>query len=169
MHSFQKSWIGLLVLGVIVVVALVPVVGQGRGTGQPPFAPRAFYLTQTTHTGGEALTACVAGYHMASLWEIFDPSNLRYESDLGRKNDDSGFGPPTELEGWIRTGGPSHGANVGGTGNCLAWTTGAGNFSGSLVRLTEHWNDPISLSRVNPWSPNATTCQFSNLVWCVQD
>jgi hypothetical protein len=165
----QKSWIGLLVLAVVVVAALVPVVGQGRGTGQPPFAPRAFYLTQTQYTGGEALTACAAGYHMASLWEIFDPSNLRYESDLGRKNDDSGFGPPTGEVGWIRTGGPSSGVNVGGKGNCLAWTTGAGNFSGSLIRLTEEWNDFTPSSRVNPWSPDATTCQLVNPVWCVQD
>jgi hypothetical protein len=136
MHSFQKSWIGLLVLAMVVVAALVPVVGQGRGTGQPPFAPRAFYLTQTQHTGGEALTACAAGYHMASLWEIFDPSNLRYESDLGRKNDDSGFGPPTGEVGWIRTGGLQMGS------------TSAGKVIASLGRLVPAtFPDPWSDSR----------------------
>ena len=35
--------------------------------------PRKFYLTQTTHNGAQALSACAPGYHMASLWEINEP------------------------------------------------------------------------------------------------
>ena len=45
--------------------------------------PRKFYLTQALHNGAQALSACAQGYHMASLWEIHDTSNLRYDTDLG--------------------------------------------------------------------------------------
>ena len=41
---------------------------------------------------------------MASLGEIHDTSNLRYDTDLGLTLADSGFGPPIVF-GWIRTGG----------------------------------------------------------------
>ena len=36
---------------------------------------RQYYVTTTKKPGGEATTACAAGYHMASLWEILDTSN----------------------------------------------------------------------------------------------
>ena len=60
---------------------------------------RKFYLTQTGFTGSQALTACANGYHMASLWEILDPSNLRYNTTLGFTTQDSGFGPPSIARG----------------------------------------------------------------------
>ncbi len=56
--------------------------------------PRKFYLTKTYHNGAQALSACATGYHMASMWEIHQPSNLRYDTDLGFIVADSGFGPP---------------------------------------------------------------------------
>ena len=56
---------------------------------------RQFYLTSALAIGDEALTACAAGYHMASLWEITDLSNLRYNTSLGQASGDSGQGPPT--------------------------------------------------------------------------
>ncbi len=60
--------------------------------------PRKFYLTKTLHTGAQALSACATGYHMASLWEIHDPTNLRYNTELGfTSGSDSGFGPPVWL------------------------------------------------------------------------
>ena len=56
----------------------------------PPFSQRRFYLTPTEHDGAHALAACSADFHMASLWEIFDPSNLVYDTTLGFRRDDSG-------------------------------------------------------------------------------
>jgi hypothetical protein len=46
---------------------------------------------------------------MASMWEISDPSNLRYDTQLGVTTADSGFGPPAGTSfvaffGWVRTG-----------------------------------------------------------------
>ena len=56
--------------------------------------PRQFCLTKTGFNGSQALTACAAGYHMASLWEIFDTTVLRYNTALGLTKPDSGSGPP---------------------------------------------------------------------------
>jgi len=58
-------------------------------------AARKYYLTQTFHDGNEVLTACAVGYHMASLWEIQDPTSLRYDNILGFNRADSGSGPPS--------------------------------------------------------------------------
>jgi hypothetical protein len=116
MFSFKRSLIALV--GVLVVVvalaAMMPLVSRGQGGN--PFnrdTRKSYYLTQTTHNGSQPLTACAAGYHMASLWEIFDTSNLKYDTALGAVSNDSGSGPPTVVivaghilnAGWIRTGG----------------------------------------------------------------
>ncbi|MFX1355393.1 MAG: hypothetical protein ACFFGP_15680, partial [Promethearchaeota archaeon] len=55
---------------------------------------RQYYLTDTPtgFTGADADTACAAGYHMASLYEILDTSNLKYNTDLGQTREDSGEG-----------------------------------------------------------------------------
>ena len=84
---------------------------------------RQFYLTQTTHTGAAALYACAPGYHMASMWEILDPSNLLYNVSRGATQDDSGDGPPNDLDGWVRTGNNASGAGSAGSANCDAWTS----------------------------------------------
>lgn len=99
MDAFKKSL--LVLIGLLVLLAApVPFISQAQ---EQPQRPRKFYLTRTGYTGARALSACTAGYHMASLWEIHDPSNLRYDTELGFVQDDSGFGPPIEF-GWIRTG-----------------------------------------------------------------
>ena len=53
--------------------------------------------------GSNATSACAAGYYMASLWEIYDTSNLECNTSLGSTLGDSGSGPPG-LNGWVRTG-----------------------------------------------------------------
>src|SRR5512133_3687902 len=118
MSRLKNSIIALAVLVILIggLAALLPLVGLGQvtpGPKQPPPSfgrPGNFYLTKTSHNGAEALTACAAGYHMASFWEIRDPSNLRYNTAYGYKTDDSGLGPPT-AGGWIRTGSAASGAD----------------------------------------------------------
>jgi hypothetical protein len=83
---------------------------------------RGYYLTTTLHNGAQATTACAAGFHMASLWEMFDTSNLKYETGLGFTRPDSGFGPPLSL-GWVRTGGNASFSTTPGFANCNAWTS----------------------------------------------
>ncbi len=168
MYSFKNSLAalaGLLVL-VAVFAALTPLVSQGQGGN--PLTRRSFYLTQTEHNGSQALSACASGYHMASLWEIFDTSNLKYNTQLGFTREDSGFGPPANSFGWIRTGGPpDNGSLPPGVGNCDAWTNASGTASGTDVALDNFWSD--AARAISPWIAFTSTCDSSRRVWCVQD
>jgi hypothetical protein len=169
MFSFKKSltvFPGLLVI-IAVFSALVPLVSRGQGGGGNPFnrdSRTSFYLTKTTHDGSQALTACTAGYHMASLYEVLDPSNLSYETQLGFSHDDSGVGPATGVRGWIRTGNPARTDDSLG-GNCNAWTS-ANNADGTFVFLAF---EEESLVVVSPWRAATAPCFISFQVWCVQD
>jgi hypothetical protein len=161
-----------LVTGLVGLVVAAEVRPE-RETQGPPARPRAYYLTQTLHTGAEALSACAEGYHMASLWEIFDTSNVRYNTELGVTQDDSGSGPPTFVYGWIRTGYTAGVGTTVGRVNCNAWTS-VGQFdNGSVVLLQSNWSlagtsaDPVS--GVSPWQAGAGGCVAPRNVWCVQD
>lgn len=72
-----------IVLGVLLFLITTSLWPQQTANANANKGPRGFYLTTTTHTGDQALAACAAGFHMASLWEILDPSNLRYEPTPG--------------------------------------------------------------------------------------
>ena len=128
--------------------------------------PRKFYLTKTDHNGAQALSACAPGYHMASLWEIFDPSNLRYNTDLGLTLEDSGFGPPAR-SGWIRTGFMNSSADLAGSGNCNAWTSASADHNGSKVVLSPNWS--LDGNITSPWNASHFSCSNVFQVWCVQD
>lgn len=173
MKRFKKSFITLVGITVLtgLLAAVIPLVGHGQGQGQakPRFAARSFYVTQTTHNGGEALSACASGYHMASLWEIHDPSNLRYDTQLGRTKDDSGFGPPSGTVGWIHTGNDAGALPLTpGTANCNAWQSVSGNDHGTTVSLPAlQWLDSASVTV--PWRPFTFPCNTNQPVWCVED
>lgn len=166
MLSFKKSFAAIVAISLLVVA--IAALLQPAGAASPDKGPRKFYLTQTFHKGGEPLFACADGYHMASLWEIFDTSNLRYNTELGQTTDDSGSGPPrVPFFGWIRTGAESNGSNEPGTGNCNAWTTSDSGFIGTVVALSSGWNDAPLL--ISPWNTGTHSCFASSRVWCVQD
>jgi hypothetical protein len=127
---------------------------------------RAYYLSQVS-TGDQALAACVSGFHMASLYEIFDPSNLRYDTTLGVAQGDSGSGPPRNF-GWIRAGNiaQSTTTSVPGNANCDAWQSSSSAITGSLAGLDGWANAAFSTS---PWRGTVAGCQRINNVWCVED
>ena len=179
MFSIKRSLIalvGLLVL-VGVVAAVIPLVGRGQGQDKTPFAQRTFYLTRTQHNGSQALNACAQGYHMASLWEIFDTSNLRYNIALGFTQSDSGFGPPSgfalenpiNAAGWIRTGGPLFNGGVPGPANCSVWTEDSGGDLGTVVFLENNWGQQSPTTVISPWVAATRGCSSAVRVWCVQD
>lgn len=138
----------------------------GASTGSAKEKSGKFYLTQDVFTGGQALTACADGYHMASLWEFFLTS-LTYNTKLGFVEDDSGFGPPARF-GWIRTGRSSSG-NIGAVGgnNCFAWTSSDSSHFGTIVMPTQFWGLPPEGS--SPWRAGNHPCNISIHVWCVKD
>ena len=141
---------------------------------------RAFYLTNSVHKGGPdlgvdplgPLGACDAGFHFASLWEIYDVSNLRY--DFARPNAlvlaDSGDGPPSVDTanpgglGWVRTG--SSGIEllgVPGDLTCSLWTDSI-TGGGTVASLPDDWS-----TGVPHWAVGDTACFEPLRVWCVED
>ena len=130
--------------------------------------PRQFYLTKTGHTGDQALSACAPGYHMASMSEIHDLSNLRYNTELGLTHPDSGFGAPSRF-GWLRTGRLSSGSGNAGSANCQTWTSASPSHSGSGAAPYISWVDVAEASRASPWIGEEIPCSFEAQVWCVQD
>ena len=181
---------GLLILLALVVIVAAACLGtlawgQKKAAASAPAAPavftgmRKYYLTQTEVDGDETLTACASGYHMASLWEILDPSNLEYNTDLGFTRDDSGAGPPSEGWGWIRTGYNSYstGDSHIGRNNCANWTTDDEAIRGTYLSLpynwtstTEHrmhvwWISKVPTSAAVSAAPLRTVMVTSPLLW----
>ena len=130
---------------------------------------RQYYLTQSSgFSGSNAKTACTTGYHMASLWEIFETSNLRYNISLGHTRADAGSGPPAGASGWIRTGFDSFNtiqANAGGAANCLSYTSTGG--IGTTVFLATPWQGTPLSPIVSPWVASTHACNATTRVWCV--
>jgi len=165
---------GLLLLLVLVLTLSgagpVARAGPERSAPRAPTAwtaamPGRYYLTPTTYRGNNALTACERGYHMASLGEILDPSNLVYDTTVGYTLTDSGQGPPTSLAGWVRTGTASSGVNTPGQGNCLAWTSSSAANYGTLVNLPLDWTAGTD---IGPWDVTTGQCSSFHFVWCVR-
>lgn len=164
--EITRSFIAVM-LGVAIFLLTTSLMPQQSASAADKRASRAFYLTTTTHTGAQATSACAANFHMASLWEIFDPSNLRYDPTLGATADDSGAGPPF-LGGWVRTGTPALDAGAPGEVNCNAWTSSLTLDSGTTAALHFNWviiPGPI----VSPWLATQSGCHMQHPVWCVED
>ena len=129
---------------------------------------RQYYLTTTNYTGGNADGAgvCANGYHFASLWEILDPASLKYNTALGYNRADSGQGPPSYEDSWVRTGYASSAVDTAGRGNCYAWgSSGSGDY-GTTVRLPRDWTTAID---IHIWDADTDTCNTYQRVWCVED
>ena len=151
------------------LVPQVAVSAEGQEKKQSKDSRPSFYLTQERFAGDRALTACAAGYHMASMWEILAPSNLRYDTTLGVIEEDAGFGPPVSRFGWVRTGNNASTHEVEGVGNCSAWTSNAYDDRGTAVLLRGVWRPETSVSVISPWSAAAGGCSSQLPVWCVQE
>jgi hypothetical protein len=132
---------------------------------------RTYYVTTGLFDGKQALHACASGFHMASLWEILNTSDLVYNTQLGLVGDDSGSGPPSAFvtsSPWVRTGSfaAEAGLNDSGISNCNAYTTNDSTFPGTGAALNPHWNTSTSIS---PWVFGTSFCSQLNHVWCIQD
>lgn len=134
-------------------------------------ARRSYYVTaETTYTGLTAPNACSSGYHMASMWEILDPSNLVYDTARGATTGDSGEGPPIDLDGWVRTGrNPIMGRTDPGGANCLGYTSQDSAENGTAAELPQGtWSTRTALP-VSPWVVLTRSCNSTTRVWCVED
>ena len=165
--------LALLVMGFLGYLAWV----HEEAAASAPKAPQAaslglrqYYITKNNFLGNQALTACASGYHMASLWEILDPSNLKYNRTLGETQDDSGQGPPTFYPvGWVRTGYIPNFTTIAGQANCDNWTDGSTGYSGTTAKLPIVWEDAPDQD-VGVWDVEVKTCNLTYVgVWCVAD
>jgi hypothetical protein len=163
MRTYSKIGLAMLLL----VSCASTSFAQKRGTSD---SRRMFYLTQHEPNGAEVLTACDDGFHTASMWEILDASNLKYDTTRGRMKPDSGFGPPIEEYGFIRTGGNYHAGSFEGA-NCQGWTRSDFEGRGTVVSLEWSWTDSTGSIRTGPWRPALMPCHNPSEagVWCVQD
>jgi len=141
-----------------------------QGLQGPPgtCARPRYYLTPGTFDGAHSLTACdsAAGFHMANLFEIFNPASLQYDTGRGQLAADSGSGPTNLYNGWVRTGYDISGAAASGTGNCNAWSTASPGSSGTFVTLPTFWGSGGNV--ISPWQANPMSCDNHLRVWCVQ-
>jgi hypothetical protein len=175
-RSEARAGVPRLVKGAVAVLAtlaciLAGTVSDYRVNAQGPkkgseSSQRAFYLTPFTSDGSQVLTACAPGYHTASIWEVLDPSNLRYDTTLGFMEADSGSGPPT-ASGWIRTGRPPLGSEFSPAPNCFAWTDNQDVTFGTVAGLT--LNPSADAGTISPWTKGNVKCSTQVRVWCVQD
>lgn len=171
MKTVRDSVNAFALLLIVAAVAIVmPLVSRGQGGQNSPRHRdlRRFYLTQTPFNGTQALSACAPGYHMASLWEILDLSNLQYDTSIGFTRADSGFGPPNLADGWVRTGASLLNEDTPGLASCLAYTTANANVFGTTVNLPESFRS-TAVTVISPWESSTPTCDQVMRVWCVQD
>lgn len=161
--------VGLLVLallGYLVFGHEEAAASSPKTTSQGSAGMRQFYLSSlNSYDGSNADTAFATGYHFASLWEILDPSNLKYNTVLGFTRLDSGSGPPT-VAGWVRTGYWSNNSpNIAGQANCNTWTTTSDY--GTSAGLVSNWN--AGTEDMHVWEVFSPECSGTGRVWCVED
>jgi len=167
----------LLALGLALVALLGYLTwGQRQAAAASPQAPaagttglRRFYLTKSNFYPDQALTACAGGYHMASLWEILEPSNLEYDTTLGKTTADSGQGPPIgdDTVGWVRTGYITYDDSTAGQANCNVWSTRDHDSRGTVVNLVLQWTS--GTEDVHVWDVDWLECDYAVPAWCVED
>ncbi len=129
-----------------------------------PAKAKMYYLTTTGFTGGDAITACDPGFHMASISEIQDHRNLQYDNRPGGITvDDSLVGgqvlnPPYDHMGWVRTGGY---ALQGFADNCDLW----------LFSLWDPASPDLHETAPSLWMHDTPydLCSVIESVWCIED
>jgi len=141
---------------------------------------RRYYLSTATATGLHATETCLAGFHMASLFEILDPTVLRYaHGPSAQSGPDAGQGPPAAFGGWIRTGWFQASTDYAPSGqpNCNAWASETASHWGTYVSLTDVFDrytgddggPDDNVLRLGPWIGSVSGCDIARRVWCVED
>jgi hypothetical protein len=136
---------------------LASVCGGGECTDR-----RRIYLTSAVHIGSTALAACTSGFHMASVFEIYEIGQFEYDSVLGETYGDAGPGGWPFGRGWARTG------YFGGSGeSCDHWTTASG-YLGTVMSLgpASGFGSP---GGPLAWETSIESCENTIAVWCVED
>jgi hypothetical protein len=168
-----------LPLSLLLAGSVVASDSSARVQGAPTYlvaggGERHFYLTHAFYAANQPLAACGEGYHMASLWEILDVSNMIYDYDHPDAyhpppdvTDDSGQGPPSYWNGWVRTGYDASSFGFTGSTNCSNWTSTSSTSLGVAVGLSWDWE--TAPGDIGPWVATGAECHRVGNVWCVAD
>jgi hypothetical protein len=176
LRIFLLSVVGLAVALVAIIQRMEDVSASSqRFTSGAIQGVRHYYLTDTLHTGDNVVNACAPGYHFASVWEIADPSSLKYDTTWGLTSPDSGSGPPVAIDlfgvyhvlGWVRTGYTDTILDTPGQANCAGWTSSGSRASGTVANLPSSWD--AGEQDIGVWNVGISACNYSLSVWCVQD
>jgi hypothetical protein len=119
---------------------------------------RSFYLSINTVQGDLAYDACADGYHFAGVAEIWDTSNLFYDSELGITWNPLIQGPPAGIGGWIDN------ADVAPNDNCWNWSTNSPDYTGIGANIR---GDAVLDGKL--WNAFLSTCDAERHVWCVSN
>ena len=142
-------------------------------TAADPARAKMYYLTVFGFTGGDAITACDSGFHMASISEIQDPSKVQYAPRRTPAYDapayDQGLGPPSNQMGWVRSGvyPPS-----GFVYDCEDFLQNRNNHSGTTLSLNDWFEAGLEQTASTPnmsWQAAHSPCSQPEPVWCVED
>ncbi len=137
---------------------------------------RQYYLSRMLVQANKVRSACASGYHFASIWELADPSALKYDTSRGLSSSDSGGGPPTTINymgnpltarGWVRTSFSYSVSAISGHANCGNWLNNYGLYWGTTANLPSNWIG--NEQDIGVWDVGVGTCDTSLWVWCVQD
>lgn len=127
---------------------------------------KRYYLTPGFYPGNHGANDCALGFHMASLFELYDPSGLEYDATLGVTSVDSGSGPPVGAvsRGWARNGSNSDSCQSVG----IPWATSSASGEGMAAWLEPGYS--LSAPTGSPsWVTELWACNTSNRIWCVED
>ena len=143
----------------------VPVSGNHCDDGScSHFVLRRVLISSTQNTGGEAPEQCPDGFHMASLFEVLDPTSFKW---VGSQFSDAGGGPPSGFPAWIRTG--INGAGIPitpGQANCELWDSNSSEKFGSVASLV--WDTDVT-GDAFPWKLDIFSCDTVRPTWCAED
>ena len=153
--------------GVLATLAVLSSIGamqqRPTATRRSPEFVRQYYLSRSKVPAGEARSACGAGFHMAALTEVAEPSVLQYNLELGLIGGDSGRGP-TNDQGWLHTAQPKAHDN-----NCTGYTSSEARQSGWVAGLSLPTGTFIPQDRLGVWGFRSVPCNSRMSTWCVQD
>ena len=149
--------IASLAVCMLLVLASLPAAAAGK----------KYFLTPEAFAMGDVRDACGKGYHVASLWEIFDFTALQYDTKRGHALMTGSGGPPSDIYGWIETAGDDSASTVVGFGNCLGFTSSDAGDYGTVVRFPTNWAATPTV--ISPWDGGTSTCNVPRNVWCKQD
>jgi len=153
----SKKLVGLIAIAALIAFCATTWAAPKE---RPADVGQSFYLTNSPTLGAfDPDLVCVDGYHMASLYELKNPSEMHYDTNpvYSLILDDSGSGAPV-LNGWIRSG---RDASTGQ--NCSVWLSEHQNSMGQVVQPT------FTTTVFGTWGLSSAPCNTLHYLWCISD